>query len=482
MRRPGFPAALIFCATILCAADPPKLLRSVSGPSGKTVGNEFILDGTRNRFVYPTDSSFVIYFQWEAPPGEHVLTGIWKRPDGSIASISPDVKVQTTSNALNCYWIFELTPGLPNGVWTLEVRVDGQPSGSHPFEIAGMQPRSTQPTVDQIFKSVGPSLVWIRKIDETGRKSDPTTGFVIQPHAIATAFQSIDSAKALEIEFAGGRKVKTDQVLALSRMGDWAILDVDTGSLPPLARGNPKAVSVGERLLAFNVDSDVRVIGGVDIGGQNSLPGYGVRIQLAPAVAPEAVGGPLLDLYGNVVGILGGSLTPGARIEQRLLKANQGISMLITTANAATAISEVPAQPHAQTQSLDDLDRKGVLTPSVTAMPEFLYGGTVKTLPKRADEPLAPNTSEFSQHDTWVYVYSYWQRQGKLSKGLMSAQVYDVRNAPLAEVEPKKVSLSYDSTRFSFGFPPGPLRPGIYRIDLQWDGHAVWRTYIRITE
>jgi hypothetical protein len=157
--RPIFVIAVVLGGACLCRSEPVKLLSSQAGPSGKTVGNEFVLDEIRNRFVYPNDSSFVIYFKWEASAGDHILTGIWKQPDGSVESISPDVKVQTTTSALNCYWIFQLTPRLPNGIWTLEVRVDGQPAGSHPFEIAGMETQSKQPTVDQIFKAVGPALV-----------------------------------------------------------------------------------------------------------------------------------------------------------------------------------------------------------------------------------------------------------------------------------------------------------------------------------
>jgi hypothetical protein len=225
---PIFVVALIFGGACLYHSEPVKLLSSLAGPSGKTVGNEFVLDEIRNRFVYPNDSSFVIYFKWDAPPGDHILTGIWRQPDGSVASISPDVKVQTTTAALNCYWIFQMTSRLPNGIWTLEVCVDGQPAGSHPFEIAGMETQSQQPTVDQIFKAVGPALVWIRKADETGRKSEPCTEFVIERNGIASAFQCIDSAKSLEIEFSDGRKVNTEQILAASRMGDWAVVGADT--------------------------------------------------------------------------------------------------------------------------------------------------------------------------------------------------------------------------------------------------------------
>lgn len=482
MRRFRLVYILLFFAIRTWCADPPKLLSSVSGPSGKTVGNDFILDETRNRFVYPNDSSLVIYFKWEAPPGDHVLTGIWKRPDGGVGSISPDVKIQTTTTSLNCYWIFELTPRLPNGIWTLEVRIDGQPAGTHPFEIAGMETHSKQPTVDQIFRMVGSSLVWIRKIDENSRKGDPCTGFVIRANGIATAFQCIDSASSLEIEFADGHKIKTDQVLAASRMGDWAIVSADTGALAPLARGNPKQISVGERLLAFNVDSNVRVIGGVDIGGQNVLPSFGSRIQFAPAVVSEAVGGPLLDLLGLVVGVLGGSVTPGTRIEPRLVKTGQGLSSLSSTANSATSISDVPEAQTTQLQSLGQLANAGVLTPAVRPMSEFLYGGTVKTLPRSADEPLPGDTAEFSKRDSAVNVYSFWKREGKIGKGEISAKVYDVGNRLRGAIPPKKITLRNESTRYSFGFAPASLEPGIYRIDLLWDDRPAWRTYIRVAE
>jgi hypothetical protein len=173
-------------------SEAPRLIRSLSGPSGRVAGAKFIFDETRNRFVYPQDKTLTIYFEWEAPPGLHVLTGTWRQPDGRIATISADVKIETQSTSLNCYWLFNLTPELPNGVWTIEVRIDGQPAGSHPFEIAGMEaPKqevatpepSKEPTVDEIYKAVNPSVVWIYKLDEAGRRVIPAQVlFSPRPH------------------------------------------------------------------------------------------------------------------------------------------------------------------------------------------------------------------------------------------------------------------------------------------------------------
>ena len=160
-RHVASSLAVYATISIAMAAQGPRLIRSLSGPSGKVVGSIFVFDETRNRFVYPQDKSLTVYFEWEAQPGNHVLTGIWKEPNGRIGSISSDVKIESLTTSLNCYWVFELAPGLANGVWTLEVRIDGQPAGSHPFEIAGMnEPRGApepvvsvpkQPTLDEIF-------------------------------------------------------------------------------------------------------------------------------------------------------------------------------------------------------------------------------------------------------------------------------------------------------------------------------------------
>jgi len=88
---------------------------------------------------------------------------------------------------------------------------------------------------------------------------------------------------------------------------------VNTADLPALQLGDSEAIGVGERLIVFNVEGDAKAIGGVDISGKRNMQGFGDRIQFAPSISLEAAGGPLLDVKGRVVGVLGGSLMPGAR-------------------------------------------------------------------------------------------------------------------------------------------------------------------------
>lgn len=486
-------SALCPLTVVMAGADAPRLIRSLSGPSGRVAGSKFIFDETRNRFVYPQDKTLTVYFEWEAPPGLHVLTGSWRQPDGRIASISSDVKIETQSTPLNCYWIFTLTPGLPNGVWTLEVSIDGQPAGSHPFEVAGMEapkpeaaPATSeppkQPTVDEIYKAVSPSIVWIYKLDDAGRRVDTSSGFVSAPGRITTAFQAIDSASRLEVEFATGRKVFADSVLGCSCTGDWALLKLDTGSAPAIPRGKPQDVAVGDRLIVFNVEANARVIGGIDIAGKRTVKDFGERIQLSPAVAAEAAGGPLLDVFGRVVAILGGSLTPGSRFGGRAMNLSTALFNSFSAENAATPISLLLDNFTADSKTLAALAKDGTLTVPVTPIPEFMYGGTSADLPKRASDALPREVSDFSTHDQQICVSTLWMRKAKRGKGQVSANVFDVLNHLRVNVEPKKVTLIDTPLRVAFTFAPSSLKPGVYRIDVNWDDQPVWRTFVEITD
>jgi hypothetical protein len=99
-----------------------------------------------------------------------------------------------------------------------------------------------------------------------------------------------------------------------------------------------------------------------------------------------------------------------------------------------------------------------------------------------ASDPLPRDVAEFSKRDKQVWVISEWLKKGKISKGVMSAKVYDEQNRVRVTVPPKKISLFSTPARSGFGFSPASLIPGIYRIDLIWDEQPVWRTFIRINE
>jgi S1-C subfamily serine protease len=485
-----FLGLVAVCCTTGLRSQELRLVRSISGPSGKVQGANFVFDEARTRFVYPQDSSFVVYFEWEAPVGSHVLTALCKQPDGRVGSISPDIKIDSNTKELTSYWTYIMQPEMLPGVWTIEVRVDGQPAGSHSFEIAGTSPPKPEPkaeappkppTLDEIFRATSPSLVSVQRFDGDGKRTDTASGFVIGKDQIATALQAIDGASRVEIEFANGRKVESDDIQAFSRAGDWAIVAAVTENVPALQTGDPSRIAVGERLIAFNFEGGARAIGGVDISGRHNAPEFGERIQFSPPIPPETAGGPLLDLSGKVVGIVGGSVLPGGRFDRHHMSINPALGMTMQI-SAATPISVLPAHITDKGSKLGELVTRGALTSPLSDMEGLIYVGTAREAMANPADPLPRDVSDFSRRDKQVWVFSEWLKKGKISKGLVSAKVYDQQNRLRITVDPKKVSLSSTPLRSSFTLSPSTVSPGIYRIDLYWDTRPVWRTFIRITD
>jgi hypothetical protein len=468
-------------------------VKSQSGPAGKIADNRFIFDQVRTRFVYPQDRTLTVYFEWEGPAGDHTLSAYWKDPDGRVASISPEVRMETKTQDLHAYWIYDITPEMKSGIWTSEVRIDGEPSGSHSFELViPERPKAPEPaaepklpTLDEIYRSAGKSMVWIYKTDVEGRRVDTSIGFVTGQNQVTTAFQSVDGAVSLELEFADGRKEVTVDLWNCNRLQDWAVVKADTGKTPPLKRMASGTVPVGERYLVFNVEGEgSRVIGGVDISGSGSVPNFGDRIQISPSPSLEAAGGPLLTPDGLVAGVVGGSTSPGWRFGKTATALSPGLWSRLHSDHSVTPIGAVPAiDTGKEPLSLRALLERGVLTAPVVPSPSLVFGGTAKNVSKKADDMTTNDTSEFSHRDAAVIVYTMWQKKEKTGKGFVSAKIYDINNRVLIRVGPKKVSLSDGApSRLSFDIDPQSLPAGVYRADVFWNDQPAWRTYFRVND
>jgi hypothetical protein len=277
-----FWLTLLLPASFSFAADSSiRMIRSLSGPSGKVVEGKFVLDEIRNRFVFPRDNSLVVYFECKAPKGDYTLTAYWKDPQGRTVAISPDAKIQTTNEELNSYWILMVDASKPSGIWTVEMRANGQPVGSHSFELyvpetpkvqQGVAAHAT-PTLNELYRTVSKSLVWVYKLDAAGRRTDTSSGAVIAKDAILTAFQSIDVAAKIEIELSDGIKSPIEEIIACNRFEDWALLKASTRDVPPIKIGKPEAIVIGEQSIVFSVDPGrSRIIGAVDITGRKKYP------------------------------------------------------------------------------------------------------------------------------------------------------------------------------------------------------------------
>lgn len=187
--------------------------------------------------------------------------------------------------------------------------------------LASATPRPAYST--QVYQIIQPSLVWIES-DGPDANGDSHTGLgtgVIIDRAgdILTSLHVVEDSTNIRVTFADGTQSRA-MVASAQPEKDIAVLQAET--LPqlflPATLGNAGALRVGDEAYVvgnpFGLYSSMSsgVISGFDRtfrppGTNQAIEGL---IQVDAAVNPGNSGGPLLNRYGHVVGIVTGIINP----------------------------------------------------------------------------------------------------------------------------------------------------------------------------
>ncbi|MDG2224102.1 MAG: transglutaminase family protein [Rubripirellula sp.] len=172
--------------------------------------------------------------------------------------------------------------------------------------LAGAQ-RSGDADLKAIIDQVRPSTVTIQVRGRDGGQIGLGTGFAIDSTGLlATNFHVITEGRPLTVEMASGRQLPVLAIEASDRRRDLAIIRVDVGEnpLPALKLSDAPLPDQGTQVLAFGNPLGLRdsVVTGI-VSAVREMDGRPM-IQLAMPTQPGNSGGPLVDLKGNVVGIV----------------------------------------------------------------------------------------------------------------------------------------------------------------------------------
>src|SRR5262249_32627554 len=118
--------------------------------------------------------------------------------------------------------------------------------------------------------------------------------------------------------------------------------------------------------------------------------------------AMEAVGAPLLTLGGEVVGVVGGSTSPGTRFSKLNMSLAPALWPRLKSAYSVTPVEAIQVDTHATPKTLSELLDSGVLTPPLSPLPSLVFGATARSVAKRAGEPSARDCAEFSRMDSAI--------------------------------------------------------------------------------
>ena len=474
-------------------ADPGprfRVTRSICG-SKASQRDRFMIEDPRSVFSIPQDRQVIVYFELEGPIGMHRIEGFWKSPSGKIATIS-DFSYESRERRFNANWTLALSESAETGTWTLEAHIDGEYVGAFTFQIvANASPADTAPkkrllSPSEAYQRLLASTVMIEKMGKGGALLGIHTGFVISPTVLLSSFLTVDGASKTRIIFPDGRAQETDQILAWSRNQDWVAIKIDAGQTPALPFAQENSWDIGDPVSYLDVAPEGnRVLSELKIIGKNTFPSAGDRLNLSSSITTKAVGAPLLNVYGEVIGILGGNLNVGSdkgnSIEMLLPDGLQLTNRI--SGGMAVPISIVNLK-QTSPYAMENLIRDGVSFPPLVAGRHVSYIQLTHRIERSSGSPWpVDSASQFSQRDERMAIFVMWDPKVEI-KGQARFQIYSRDNKPLVLAQKIKDA--------KIGIKPGKRVPscwqidisdvpvGIYRVDVLLNGDPASRAFFRI--
>ena len=148
-------------------------------------------------------------------------------------------------------------------------------------------------------------MVVISHFGRDGKEDGMGAGFIVSSDGlIATSLHVIGEGRPITVQLAGGKRYDATEVHAWDRKLDLALIRIAAEKLTPLKLGDSDALKQGAAVVAMGnpLGLERSIVQGV-VSAKREFDGLEM-IQLAIPIEPGNSGGPLLDLQGQVQGVL----------------------------------------------------------------------------------------------------------------------------------------------------------------------------------
>lgn len=162
------------------------------------------------------------------------------------------------------------------------------------------------PNLTEIVDRVQKSVVVITFLGRDGETQGLGSGFILREDGlIATNLHVIGEARPIHVRTFDGREYEVQSIYAHEHTRDLAILQIDAQDLPALTLGDPDTLEQGEPVVAFGNPEGLEysVVTGIVSALREDVDGRSM-IQLAIPIERGNSGGPVVDLEGNVHGLM----------------------------------------------------------------------------------------------------------------------------------------------------------------------------------
>ena len=203
---------------------------------------------------------------------------------------------------------------------TAPVSLSGLSGHTHPTEEGGLENRLNTADISlhlspqsvenipqegtlswqDIYEQNLPSVVGVVSSGSTG------TGVILSENGyIITNYQTVYDAETITVQFSDGRELSA-VVVGADSVTDLAVLYVSTEGLIPAQFGDSTPLRVGDPVASLGIQLTGALTPGIIAAINRDMPFMGQNITLIQSSLPLASGqsgGPLLNRYGQVVGI-----------------------------------------------------------------------------------------------------------------------------------------------------------------------------------
>jgi hypothetical protein len=339
-------------------------------------------------------------------------------------------------------------------------------------------------TPAEIYKRAAAASVFIENLNQLGERRSLGSGFFVGPDRLATAFQVVDGASTVRIVMPDGRRVEGSEVIGWNRRQDWIILRIEAGQLPNMQQPAAEPWAIGDRVYVLDVPAEGnRILIETSVIGKQSPTGSGDRISIGDNLDRRAAGSPLLNEYGEVIGLIGGNLIPGSAFVEDMAFSARSLAGA-SRGTLAVPLKLIGGATNSSETTIENLAHTGQFMPPLAGNDNVLSGTLSRNVNRKIDPPQAiDERSEFSRQDTRAMLLITWLPREK-RKGIPTLRMYDLDNRLLSE-SPGKKKISVSPQKLSYTgweVPLMNLPSGIYRLDVALNTDTVWRTFFRVVD
>jgi hypothetical protein len=167
----------------------------------------------------------------------------------------------------------------------------------------------------QILQRESPAIVAVYSVDKSGKPFAYGSGFIVRSNGVVvTNFHVIKGAYDAQIKLKNGEVYENVLVLDYDQRHDVAVLKIRAISLPTVTLGDSAVVEPGDRAYAIGNPEgfDYTISDGL-ISARRVIEGT-EQLQITVPISHGSSGGPLYNVYGQVIGITSAGVEEGQNL------------------------------------------------------------------------------------------------------------------------------------------------------------------------